>query len=120
MFERRKIRKAVIHCAKATKLRDDESEYIIFALTNSPMMGAAVVGIKQALIAGPFVAVAYLCAAIIDGASHSEKIEDTHRGEVALKCALAAMTLAGASDEEAVAMVEELVSMHCRSGERLE
>ena len=120
MFERRKIRKAAIHCAKATKLRDDEIEYIIFAVTNSPMMGAAEDGIKQALLAGPFAAVAYLCAAIIDAVSRSENIEDTHRGVAALTCALGAMTLAGATEEEAVSTVEEMVSMHCRSAERLE
>ena len=130
MFERRKIRKAVIHCAKATNLRDDEGEYIIFAVTNSPMMGAAVGGIKQGLLAGPYVAVTYLCAAIIDAVSRSEIIagehrmdaalEDAHRGEVAAKCALAAMSLAGATNEEAVAMIEELVSMHRRSAENLE
>jgi len=44
VFERSEIRKAAIRCAKATKLHDDESEYLIFAVTNSPMMGAAVQG----------------------------------------------------------------------------
>ena len=83
-------------------------------------MPAAVAGLQQDFLSDPYVATAYLLAAIIDATEGTDDLDNLHRGEVAMKAAISAMVLAGATNDETLATVEELVAMHRKSAEKLE
>ena len=115
MFERTKIKWATARAVDRSPLSKEDGDYLYHAVTNSPMLPAAVMGIKADLINSAPVAVAYLLAAIMDATSRSENEDNQHRGVIAEQTANSAMLAAGATEEEAKAVINEFVGMHERS-----
>ena len=120
MFERTKIKWATARAIDRSSISEADRDYLYHAVTNSPMLPAAITGMKtDALESGP-VAVAYLLAAIIDATSRSDDKEDHHRGEIAELTAHTAMLAAGATIDEAKAVIDDCVAMHERSALKLD
>ena len=83
------------------------------------MLPAAIKGMKTDALESSPVAVAYLLAAIVDATSRSDDKEDHHRGEIAELAAHTAMLAAGATIDEAKAVIDDCVAMHERSHQKL-
>ena len=119
MFERAKIKWAAARAVDRSPVSEADRDYLYHAIINSPMLPAAVMGMKADFIDSAPVAVAYLLAAIMDATSSSENEDNQHRGVIAEQTAYSAMQAAGATDVEAKAVINEFVGMHERSQQNL-
>ena len=115
MFERTRIRMAAAKAVEKLPIQKPNRDELYFTVAHSPMMPAAVAGIKTGNLANASVAAAYLFAAIIDATSRSKDEGHVHKGILAGQAAHFAMQSAEATVEEAQAVIDEMVAMHERS-----
>ena len=119
MFERTRIKWATARAVDRSPLSKADGDYLYHAVTNSPMLPAAIMGMKTNSLDSAPVAVAYLLSAIVDATSRTDDAADHHRGVIAEQTAYSAMQAAGATHEEAKAVIDECVAMHARSHQKL-
>ncbi len=72
MFERTKIRMSAAKAVDKLPLPKPDRNDLYYAIAHSPMMPAAVAGIKTDALASPSVAAAYLFAAYIDATNRQK------------------------------------------------
>ncbi len=92
---------------------------LYYVIAHSPMMAAAVAGVKTGTLASPSVAAAYLFAEIIDTSSRTKDSGHIYQGIMAGQAAHFALQAAGATVEDAQEAIDELVAMHERSADNL-
>jgi len=119
MFERTRIKWATARAVDRSSISEAERDYLYHAVINSPMLPAAIMGMKTNSLDSAPVAVAYLLSAIVDATSRSENEDNQHRGVIVEQAAYSAMQAAGATHEEANAVIDECVAMHERSHQNL-
>lgn len=119
MFERTKIRMAAAKAVDKLPLQKPDRNELYYVIAHSPMMPAAVAGIKTGDLASPPVAAAYLFAAYIDATNRQRNEGYVNHAIMAGQAAHFAMESAGATVEEAQEVIDEMVAIHERSVEKL-
>ncbi len=92
---------------------------LYYVVAHSPLMPAAIAGIRTGDLASPSVAAAYLFAAYIDATNRQKNEGYVNHAMMAGQAAHFAMQAAGATVEEAQEVIDEMVTMHERSIEKL-
>ncbi len=119
MFERTRIRMAAAKAVEKLPLQKPDRNDLYYAIAHSPIMPAAVAGIKTDSLASPSVAAAYLFAAYIDATNRQKNEGYVNHAMMAGQAAHFAMQAVGATTEEAQEVIDEMVAMHERSVEKL-
>lgn len=110
---------AVAKAVEKLTLQKSDRNDLNFVIAHSPMMPAAVTGIKTGALASPSVAAAYLFAAYIDATNRQKNEGYVNHAMMAGQAAHFAMQSASATAEEAQEVIDEMVAMHERSVQRL-